>query len=221
MKHFVLASAIVVLALGLVVTPTRGSRGGAYDVRRGAGTWLSSRGESSPARLRFRWDIVSYDFSASPVTVSAGGNATAIGSDESKITFTGRGTFGGSPGNVTGGGTWQVAGADGTAIASGTYKVTSLVSFIVAPGSFGDPTGRLELTDEVGNGTDAYAGLAVLRIAYSDGSQGTLLLGSFQVGTPPPRLMGITATKSAVAYWERQAPRPRTDGNRTLFHLIP
>ena len=221
MKHFVLASAIVVLALGLVVTPTRGSGGGAFQLRRGAGSRFSSRRVSSPAHLRFRWDIVSYDFSANPVAVSAGGNATAIASDDSKITFTGRGTFGGAPSHVTGGGTWQLVDADGTAVANGTYKVTSLVSFIVAPGTFGDPTGRLELTDDIGNASDAYAGLAVLRIAYSDGSQGTLLLGSFQVGTPPPRLMGITATKSALAYWERQAPRPRTDGNRTLFHRIP
>ena len=220
MKHVVLASAIVVLALGLVVTPTRGSQGRAPQLRRGATKRLSSLAEAGPAHLRFRWDIVSYDFSARPVTVSAGGNATAIGSDDSKITFTGRGTFGGAPTHVTGGGTWQLSDADGTALADGTYKITSLVSFIVAPGTFGDPTGRLELTDEIG-GTDAYAGLAVLRIAYSDGSQGTLLLSSYDVGTPPPRLMGITATKSAVAYWERQAPRPRTDGNRTLFHLIP
>lgn len=220
MKQFILTSAIVALALGLIGIPMRGAAAGVIHLRRGGGRWITSRAESSGAHLRFRWDIVSYDFTGSPVTVSAGGHATAIGSDDSNITLTGSGTFGGPPTKVSGGGSWQLTDADGTEAGAGTYEVKSLVDFFVAPGTFGDPTGRLELTDEIGNATDAYAGLAVLRIAYSDGSQGTLLLGSFQVGTPPPRLMGITATKGAVAYWERQAPRPRADGNRTLFHLV-
>src|SRR5215831_7752339 len=143
MKHVVLASAIVVLALGLVVTPTRGSRARVYQPRRGAGSRLSSRGESSPAHLKFRWDIVSYDFSANPVAVSAGGNATAIASDDSKITFTGRGTFGGAPSHVTGGGTWQLVDADGTAVANGTYNAHASVKEARALGSGGSVrTGR-------------------------------------------------------------------------------
>lgn len=221
MKHFTVMSAIVALALGLVVTATSAAGGGGYPLGQRGDTGRSAGGESSPARLKFRWDIVSYNFSARPVTVSAGGKATAIGSDDSKITFTGSGTFGGPPTNVSGGGNWQIIDARGNETGSGTYQVKSLVNFVGAPGTFGDPTGGFVLIDQIGNGYDARAGLAVLRIAYSDASQGILVLGSLQVGTPPPRLMGTTATKSFVAYWERQAPRPGIDGNRTLFHVVP
>ncbi len=221
MKHFTVMSAIVALALGLVVTATSAAGAGECPLGQGEGIGRSTGGASNPARLKFRWDIVSYDFAATPVVaVSAGGKATAIGSDDSKITFTGSGTFGGRPTNVGGGGNWQIVDAKGGEIGSGTYLVKSLVAFIAAPGTFGDAAGRYELTDQIGDSADAHAGLAVLRIVYSDGSQGTLVLGSLQVGTPPPRLMGITATKSFVAYWERQAPRPGIDSNRTLFHLV-
>src|SRR5712692_8722055 len=40
-----------------------------------------------------RWDLVSVDFTASPVTVSAGGSAAALANDGSLIKLTGSGTF--------------------------------------------------------------------------------------------------------------------------------
>ena len=220
MKPFTVMGAITALALTLIPSATSALRAG-HSLARSRGNARSFRGAPRSARLTFRWDIVSDDFSARPVTVSMGGKATASASDDSKITLTGAGTFGGRPTNVTGGGSWQIADANGNQTGSGTYKVKSLVAFVVAPGTFGDPTGRFALADQIGNSADAHAGLAVLRVAYSDGSQGILVLSSFQVGTPPPRLMGITATKGFVAYWQRQAPRVGVDGNRTLFHVTP
>ena len=37
-------------------------------------------------------------------------------------------------------------------------------------------------------------------------------------GTPNTVFEGITASKSFVDYWNRVAPVPNVDGNRTVFH---
>lgn len=170
--------------------------------------------------LTIRWDVASYNFSAAPVSVSAGGRASARASDGSRITFTGSGTFGGSPGGVTGGGAWTTVDPQGNVTGSGTYEVKALVSFVGAPGTFGEATGKYLLIDQIGDSADAHAGLAVLRIAYSDGSPGSLVVGSRLVGTPPPVFVGITATKGFVAYWQREAPAAGKNANRALFHLV-
>src|SRR5262249_24398643 len=70
-----------------------------------------------------RWDIVSVDFTASPVSVNAGGVAAALANDGlSIIKLTGSGTFAAfDPTDVTGGGTWATSGPVGTA--TGTYSV--------------------------------------------------------------------------------------------------
>src|SRR6266568_7182130 len=91
---------------------------------------------TSAAGQKYRWDIISVDFAAG--TLSAGGIASAIAIDGSKITLTGEGTFN-SPSdfgnrNVTGGGTWKTFDPSGTPTGSGTYQVTGFVSFTVAPG---------------------------------------------------------------------------------------
>src|SRR5206468_1512257 len=74
---------------------------------------------ASAGGQKYRWDIISVDFSTG--TLSAGGQASAIANDGSTITLTGEGTFNSASsfGNrdVTGGGTWQ------TSTGSGTYKV--------------------------------------------------------------------------------------------------
>src|SRR5688572_29911314 len=55
---------------------------------------------------RFRWDIISVDFATG--ALSAGGIASAVANDRSKITLTGAGTFHvGDEDEVTGGGTWE------------------------------------------------------------------------------------------------------------------
>ena len=160
-----------------------------------------------------RWDIVSINFAAG--TVSAGGVASARAADGSKITLTGNGTFAkGEDNDVTGGGTWTTFNSGGTATGSGTYRVTGLVSFIRAPGT------SPPLTDLIGNPADRAAGLVILRIRYSDGSKGVLIVSCHLVATPDSVFEGITATKGFVDYFNAEAPpAPPGDANRTLFHV--
>lgn len=165
---------------------------------------------ASASNQHMRWDIISVDFSTG--TLSAGGIASARANDGSKITLTGSGTFRSNPGNpqdVTGGGTWQ------TATGSGTYEVTEFVRFEVAPGTPPLPN------DNIGNSADNRAGLLVVRIAYSDGSKGTLVVSCHLVGTSDAVFEGVTASRGFVDYWNREAPpAPPGNANRTTFHVI-
>ena len=62
-----------------------------------------------------------------------------------------------------------------------------------------------------------------------DGSKGILVVSCDLPGNPPPGpagspdslFEGITASKGFVDYWNRSAPAPGVDGNRTIFHVIP
>ena len=177
----------------------------------------------------FRWDIIHIvTFSPSGNVIDAGGKASASAQNKSTITLTGSGTFTvGDSDDVTGGGTWQtVAPPPESALHSGTYRVTSLVRFDVAPGA---QTSNAK--DLIGDGTlaDNRGGLAILRIAYSDGSKGILVVSCDLPGNPAPGpagspdtlFEGITASKGFVDYWNREAPVPKVDGNRTLFHVLP
>ena len=177
---------------------------------------LSPSFSASANNHHMRWDIISVDFAT--LTLSAGGVASARANlDLSKITLTGSGTFRSNPGNpqdVTGGGTWQTFDASGST-GSGSYTVTGLVSFIVAPGTFPLPH------DNIGNSADVRAGLLVARVAYSDGSEGTLVVSCHLTGTPDAVFEGVTASKGFVVYWNREAPpAPPGDANRTNFHVI-
>jgi hypothetical protein len=61
-----------------------------------------------------------------------------------------------------------------------------------------------------------------LRIVYSDGSDGVLLI-SCNVpgeGTPPSVFEGITVSKDSIDYWNRNNPVPGVDGNRTAIHIL-
>jgi hypothetical protein len=73
--------------------------------------------------------------------------------------------------------------------------------------------------DNIGNPADARAGLAVLSIRYSDGSRGILVVSCHLGGTPDSVFEGITASKSFVDYWNREAPTPGVNADRTLFHI--
>lgn len=164
---------------------------------------------------RVRWDIVSIDFAAG--TVNPGGIASARAEDNSRITLTGSGTFvapavGGSTGAATGGGTWETFAPGGAPVASGTYQVRGVVRWQEAPGT------PPPLTDNIGGPGDPRAGLAVLSIEYSDGDRGILVVSCHLVGTPDSVFEGITASKGFVDYWNREAPVPGVDANRTLFH---
>ena len=166
-----------------------------------------------------RWDIVSLDFTTTPPTASPGGVAFASARNPNtlKIKLTGSGMFvspasGGPTGAVTGGGTWETFnGAVSTG--SGTYVVTRLTSWEFA--SFQTP-GNI---DNVDPGAPAANGNAVLRIQYSDGSEGTLGIGCHGPGAPPGIVEGVIATKDFVTYWDAEAPAPGVNKNRTTFHI--
>src|SRR3989442_9577830 len=117
-----------------------------------------------------RWDIINLAFTTPP-TVSAGGVAFASADASHTIKLTGTGTFvapasGGTSGAVTGGGTWETF-TSGISTGSGTYFVTSLASWQFA--NFQTPGA---VTDLIGSG--GANGNAILRIQYSDGSEGIL-----------------------------------------------
>ncbi len=157
-----------------------------------------------------RWDIIHFT-SFNPPTVEAGGRSGALAEDMSNIILTGSGTFVvGDSEEVTGGGTWEVRDRDGNLTGSGTYRVTRLVRFDVAPGRPGPA-----LVDRIGNVADLRAGLAYLRIRYSDGSQGILVVSCHLLTSPGSIFEGITASKGFVDFWSRSGP------NGTLFHVVP
>ena len=203
--------ALISLALGC----ERGTP--ASTVLAGKTDALSPNFSASASNHHMRWDIITVNFATG--TASAGGVASARANlDLSKITLTGSGTFRSNPGNpqdVTGGGTWQTFDASGGSTGSGSYTVTGLVSFIVAPGTFPLPH------DNIGNSADVRAGLLVVRVAYSDGSEGTLVVSCHLTGTPDAVFEGVTASKGFVDYWNGEAPpAPPGDANRTNFHVI-
>lgn len=170
-----------------------------------------------------RWDIVNL---AGPA-INAGGIASAKATnvngtaETSTITMTGNGTFevpekDEEGDDVTGGGTWIIT--TGTVTTIGTYKVKGVVRWAEAPGALPVTVG-----DGIGNRADRRAGLAVLRIKYSDGDWGTLVVSCSLGGTPPTVFEGITATKGFTDYWKAQAPTggfTTANANRTLFHVM-
>jgi len=159
---------------------------------------------------RIRWDLVEL----TPPDVRPGGDDTASAEDESTLTLTGRGTF--RPGHsrpVTAGGSWTsnnpvVAG-------SGTYRVIELISWVQAPGHLPPP-----FVDHIGTLADTRAGLAVLRIKYSDGLDGVLFVSCNLAGTPPSVDEGINASRGYVNFFHPAMPTVGKHSNRTLFHVL-
>jgi hypothetical protein len=174
---------------------------------------------------RIQWNVITIDRSKLPAsaTVTAGGMLSAQAQDNSKITLTGAGTFrtgedGAMTGAVTGGGTWMTSDPVGTQTASGAYKVTRFVFWEAGPGIL-----PAKFNDTVGTHADERGGLAVLRVRYSDGSQGVLTVSCNLDGAATKAAFeGVTATKGFVDYWhpvmsEEPPPAPAT---ATLFHVI-
>jgi len=168
-----------------------------------------------------RWDIVSVNF-VPPLTTEAGGVASATANDGSYITMTGSGTFvapaggSGSSSAATGGGTWTTYTSGGVITDTGTYEVTGLVRWEQAPYAPGGPPPRIDLIDP---SAPRSTGLAVLRITYSDGQHGILIVSCTGVTAPAFMFEGITATKQFTDYKSPVPPVPGVDGNRTLFHI--
>jgi hypothetical protein len=160
---------------------------------------------------RIRWDLIDLEFP----DVFAGGDDTASAEDGSTLTLTGSGTF--RPGHrseVTGGGNWSTTNPD--VPGSGKYRVTELVSWVRAPGTeLGTP-----LIDHIGNKADGIPGLAVFRIRYSDGLDGTLVVSCNLNGTPPSVDEGINASRGFVNFFHPAPPGFGKHSNRTVFHLL-
>ena len=152
-----------------------------------------------------------------------GGSASASAVDGSKITMTGTGTFVAPAGEnetssaVTGGGTWEIfPPGSSTPSTNGTYEVEGLVRFDEEPvGTLGDlvPPVKDFTPGFIDDLEDAHAGLAILRIRYSDGDRGILVLSCMLDGTPASVLEGITASKSFVDFYNSVQPVP------TIFHI--
>jgi hypothetical protein len=188
-----------------------------------AALFVSIGAGASSSNHLYRWDIIHLSNLPAPTATTLPGakaSACAASSCANMITLTGSGTFRSNPGrpqDVTGGGSWMTVGAGA---GSGTYEVTGFVSFVLAPGNLPSPP----FTDGVtGVAGDARAGLAVLRIAYSDGDEGVLVVSCDLPGTPAslPIFEGVTASKGFVDYWNRVAPESVAPfGNRTAFHVV-
>jgi hypothetical protein len=174
--------------------------------------YAMANGDGDRKETTYRWDIIHVS-SFSPLTVNAGGFASALANDGSKITVTGNGTF--EPRErheVTGGGTWTTFAPDGTTVTGhGTYRVQQLVRFDLAPGIL---TGAVDnIPGAKGDLTDTRAGLMFVRIAYSDGSKGVLVFSCGLDGSPASIFEGITASKGYTDYWN-------TLPSLTLFHIL-
>src|SRR2546428_3598009 len=171
----------------------------------------------------YRWDIIKLSRGTDgKIVISPGGSASAAAEDGSKITVTGMGTFrsnSGQPQDVTGGGTWSTTGSAGSG--SGTYDVTGFVDFDVAPGFVPAATFNDNINGELAN---ARAGLAVLQVAYSDGSDGILVVSChLPAGAPNSVFEGITASKGFTDYWnndEQLGSPDSVNANRTEFHVL-
>jgi len=169
-----------------------------------------------------RWDIVSVQGGNFPGNFLPGGVAAALAEDGSKIVLTGSGTFvapaggDGTSSAVTGGGTWQTFSSSNVPTGSGTYEVTGLVRWEEGLGrAVNQPTDLIDPSDP------EHDGLAVLRIEYSDGSHGILVVSCiFARFTPRTVFEGITASKGFVDYWSHVHTVPGVDANRTLFHIL-
>jgi hypothetical protein len=169
------------------------------------------------AEVRIRWDLPNI-FTPCP---EAGGHASARAVDGARITLTGSGTFPNVRNrcrrDVTGGGTWEItpgSAPSGCFSGSGTYTVTELLSWTPAPGVFPFPC------DDIGRVEDARAGLAKLRLRYSNGQTGVLTVSCHLAGTPDCVFEGITASMRYEDFTFPEAPAAGVEGNRTIFHVV-
>jgi hypothetical protein len=172
---------------------------------------FADEGNGGEGDRRIRWDLIDLTFP----DIRAGGEDTASSEGETTLNLFGSGTFRpGHPRDVTGGGNWNT---DNPVVrGSGTYRVTELIGWLRAPGTLaGTP-----LRDHIGRLVDTRAGLAVLRIRYSDGLVGVLFLSCNLNGTPPSVNEGINGSRGFVNFFEPAKPAFGNHSNRTLFHAI-
>ena len=185
---------------------------------------------------KLRWDITTTQpgpggVPPSPTNLAKlvpGGIASAwaynpAGAPRLKITVTGSGTF--SPfdaTDVSGGGEFIIQRWNASAglledVSSGTYRVTEMVSFnevATAPPFVSYINGITNTTSE-----DLRVGHLVLRIAYSDGSRGLLIVSCSAGGY---QFEGIAASKGFVTFANHESPNIRVclGCNFPLFTIL-
>ena len=182
---------------------------------------LSLASAASGEAKHARWDIISLVGGGFPGPANPGGVASALAPDNTKIRLTGSGTFvapaghNGGSNAVTGGGNWTTFSASDAVTASGTYEVKELVTFVFANFQSQTPF----LIDNIGDTNERANGTAVLRIEFSDGQSGVLVVGCHGPGAPAGIFEGIATTKGFKTYDRVQGPAGGVDANRTIFHV--
>ena len=187
-----------VLAMGLALACERGAPTAAPSTSRAEE--FSASVVASAHAARIGWEI----FGSASDTARDGLKITVTGSGTFVAPADGRGTSEGADRHsrhdaVTGGGTWETRDASGVT-GNGTYVVTGLVSWVRAAASVPSMPGST-------------AGLAILRVAYDDGSAGTLTISCRISNAQPGRFEGVTASKGFVDFFS-----PMTGPN--LFHVL-
>ena len=183
-------------------------------------------GSMARGQDKLRWDMISVQFRApsAPNIVSAGGSDSAVNNDangkpKQRITITGSGTFSPwDPTDVTGGGDYMIRDLNGNVVDSGSYTVTALVSWILDALSPSPPVQVNNITNT--SAEDFRNGLAVFRIAFTDGSRGLLVVSCAGPGATDKPFEGISVIKGAVHFQVPDAPTPNVDGNRTGFTVL-
>src|SRR5438552_15578719 len=158
-------------------------------------------GSIARGQEKIRWDMISVQFRApsAPNIVSAGGADSAVNNDATgmpklRITITGSGTFSPwDPTDVTGGGDYTIRNLKGDVVDSGSYTVTALVSWVLDSLSPSPPVVVNNVTNT--SAEDFLNGLAIFRIAYTDGSKGILVVSCAGPGASEKPYAGISDNK--------------------------
>src|SRR5262249_50232693 len=139
-----------------------------------------------------------------PNIVSAGGsdsagNNDANGQPKFKITITGSGTFSSwDSTDVTGGGDYTISKLQGKVVGTGSFPVTSLVYWALDALSPSPPVQVNNITNT--SAEDFRNGMAIFRIAYTDGSKGILVVSCAGPGATDRPYEGISIIKGVVHF---------------------
>jgi hypothetical protein len=170
--------------------------------------------------------MISVQFRApgAPNIVSPGGSDSAVNNDANgkpklRITITGSGTFSSwDSTNVTGGGDYTISDLQGNVMDNGSYTVTALVSWVLDSLS---PSPPVQVNNITGSSAEDFRnGMAIFRIAFTDGSKGILVVSCAGPGATQNPYEGISITKGVVHFQVPDPPVPNVDGNRTGFTVL-
>ena len=121
------------------------------------------------------------------------------GTKRLKITLKGSGTFSPwQPEDVTGGGEYEIANVGGDVVENGEYEVTALLSYQQSPGA--NPVTPGTVLPLLTNAVELRAGLAVLRVIFSDSKLGTLTVSCNRSPQTPEMFEGMVVSKGFVMF---------------------